>query len=362
MSGISRALPTAILILVLCLSPSVVVWGYASQGITVPSQENHSAQPMQSQQPLTDLPLLQNGGFESGLAGWTEIQGTGGSIARSSITVHSGSAALVISLAPRAGATASTPAIEGASQSATVTNLRGLRVQAWYLLQTNTYLVATRIRIEAGNLKLNYYAVISSQTVLSSTLKMKSILLPPKNCTPWCLLEADVGADIRSYFDSAAFAAVFQGTQPIPVKIALEFLLYGGNDRQFVYWDDVELIASIPSQTTTTTSAFSISSSSSTTSTSRPVTITSVSTQTSTLTSTPTAGFVLTSKQNYPVLVTVLVLILIATLLEFARMKRNTRKLSHLSKTDMTNEIQCLRCGTNLARTDKFCHRCGTVQ
>ncbi len=325
MSGLSRARPAVILILVLCLSTSVVVCGYASRGITVPSQENYSVQPMQSQQLSTDLPLLQNGGFESGLAGWSEIRGTGGSIARSSTTVHSGSAALIIGLAPRAGASASTPTIEGVSQSATVSNLRGLRVQAWYLLQTNTYLVATRIRIEAGNLKLNYYAVISPQTVLSSTLKMKSISLPPKNCTPWCLLEADVGADIRSYFDSAAFANVFQGTQPIPIKIALEFLLYGGNDRQSMYWDDVELIASIPSltaATTTTTSTSSISNSFSTTSTSRSLVIVT----TSTLTTTETAGFVITDKQSYLVLVPIIILSLIAALLEFLRMKRNTPK------------------------------------
>ena len=101
MSKLSHALPTVILILVLCLSPFVVVCGYARQGITVPSQEDFTVQLTQTQQPLTDLPLVQNGGFESGLAGWDRNAGTGGSIARSSITVHSGSAALLISLVPR---------------------------------------------------------------------------------------------------------------------------------------------------------------------------------------------------------------------------------------------------------------------
>jgi hypothetical protein len=363
MSKLSHALPTVILILALYLSPFVVACGYASRGITVPPQEDFTAQLTQTQQALTDQPIVQNGGFESGLAGWDRIKGAGGSLTRSSIIVHSGSAALLISLGPpRAGTGALTPIIEGVSQSATVTDLRGLRVQAWYLLQTNTYLVETKLQIQAGNLKVNYYAVTSPYSVLSNTPKMKSISLPPKNCASWCLLEADVGADIRSYFDSTAFAKVFQDTQPIPIKITLEFLLYGGNDKQSMYWDDVELIASIPSltaTTTTNTSTSSISNSFSTTSTSRPLVIVS----TSTLTSTETAGFVITDKQSYLVLVPVIVLILIAALLEFLRLKRNTpRRRNQLSKTEVAKGIQCIRCGANLARGDKFCYRCGSVQ
>lgn len=311
--------------------------------------------PLQSQQALTDTSIVQNGGFESGLDGWQQIQVAGGFLTLSNTLVHSGSAALGVSLPPpRPGANGLSPIVEGVTQSSNVTNLRGLRVGAWYLLRTNTYLVAARVRVQVGLLTINYYAVTSPNTVLTNKTNTRSVSSPPQNCAPWCQLQADVGADIRSNFEPAASASVFQSTGTIPIKIALEFILYGGTDRQIMYWDDVALTASIPSQITTTQTTTS-------------ATQTLVTVSTSTVTSTQTVGFVLTREQSYLIIVPALILISIAILIELVRRKharqaKNTWKPDESSRAVQVVGIRCRRCHSVLMRGDRFCDRCGARQ
>jgi len=322
-----------------------------------------------SQQTSTDLPIVENAGFEVGLSGWQEIHAPASSVAATNARAHSGSAALAITLAPPPpNAVAVFPIVEGVFQSSNVTNMEGLKLEAWYLLHMSTYLVAAKVRIQVGSLTIDYYVVKAPNTALSNTTTTRSIVVSLQNCVAsWCLLQADVGADFRSNFDLAS-GSVFQTATRIPIKIALELLLYGGTETQFMFWDDVQLIASIPAQSTTTQTTSSepstqLNSISTTQTTLRTIGVVSTATMTSTVTSIQTVGFTLTREQSFLILLPALILILAAILIDVMRRRNNSAaKDKRKSSKAKLAGIRCYRCGGDLRRGDRFCDRCGAKQ
>lgn len=212
--------------------------------------------------------VLQNGGFEEGLAGWEEVHGQGGSYSFSNSIVHSGSQSLVLSLRPPRPGSNPGAIVEGVSQTVSVFQLRGLKVEASYRTVINTNAAAVRLVVQIGELTVRYYLFYGPQisgATTGDTQTLKSILLPPSLCPSWCSIEVDSGSDFKDLFDPVMYADVFLSDTSVQVAVSLELLVYLTNNAQYILWDDVSATAQIPAvqnATTTSTSLTSITASS----------------------------------------------------------------------------------------------------
>lgn len=270
----------------------------AQKQITVQVGSN---QPPES---VISVSVLQNGGFETSTASWQLVQGSSGYESISTSVTHSGTHALAITLiSPPPGSNAFAPSTVGASQTVSVSSLRGLNVQGWYLTRFTVTSAAARVRVKVDGLTLSYYVVsgpltqgTSGDTPTSKSMLMSSVMSP---CPTWCEFSRDVGSDIRSLFSPSAVSSVFS-SETTTITIALEILGYGSTaENQFIFWDDVQLSVQVPNQSTSSTSA-------NTSSQSVQLTVTSSSNSSlgptlSTTTETKTVGFVLalTTEQIY---------------------------------------------------------------
>lgn len=227
----------------------VEIYGYSDRTLIASAQRDFTIHVTDLREALTDLSVLQNGGFESNFASWQKIQNQDGYVTLSSLVVRSGSSALAINaFPPKPGNNPLVPIVLGVSQTATVSKLRGLRVESWYLLQTTSYLSEVRLRVVIGEFTLNYHVKTGpfTQAVQSNNPRERSIAISPARCDPWCLLQVDVESDVRTLFDSVAFGSVFRSIQSIPITIALEFLISNSGNNQFLFWDDATATASVP--------------------------------------------------------------------------------------------------------------------
>jgi len=215
---------------------------------------------MRLNQTLSTEQVLQNGDFETGsIAGWTFLGRPADGYATISTTnVYSGTNSLVLVLyPPPPGSNFYARIVIAVEQTVAVTNLRGLVVSAWYSPVISSLSAGARLRVTIQGLTINYYVAygpqISSQ--LAQTDTQKEVLLSG-GCVGWCPVSLDVGNDFSTMFDQAKYSSAFGANGPVMLKVALENVGYGFvSGNQFVYWDNVQALASVPAAFTTTTEA-----------------------------------------------------------------------------------------------------------
>jgi hypothetical protein len=254
-------------------------------------------------QPTMQIQVLQNDGFEAGLSDWQTMGQTGqGSTAISTNVVHSGSgAAMLTLLPPRPGTSQFVSIVQGVSQTVSVASLRDLTVLAWVHTQIDTMLAYPRLVVIVGGLTVDYAG---------------------GNCPGWCQMAANVGQDIRVQYGVEPWSSVFQSPNTIPLTVALELvgqLPY--EDNQFAFWDDVQALASVPSNATVTTSTEQLSTIAASSNLSR---MPSLIATTQTVIQTTTAPCVLTSEELYGPLAVVLAVGLVAE--TFVLLRQRPRK------------------------------------
>jgi len=208
---------------------------------------------------FAEVQILQNGGFENGLTNWVSIASSGsGSIAISDANMHSGSSALTLTLFPPLPGTSPLAAVVlGVEQTTSVYKLRDIRIDGWYQTRIDSTLAAARLRVQVSELAINYYVAFGPNTRITNagTDTTQNIMISEHGCQTWCEISRNIGDDFRSFFSSDKIAASFNNAGSVPVTVALELLGYiGMTDNQFIQWDDVQAVVSVPRQTTTTTS------------------------------------------------------------------------------------------------------------
>ena len=217
-----------------------------------------SASTPQSHAAYAYVSIIHNGGFESGLWGWQVIDSGVGDSRTSKLVSHSGNYSLQLELWSTNMMTTDQQ-VQGVSQSATVENLTGLTVEAWYL--------TTSCQFPSG---------VEGQVIVQ--VENATIAYPTTTtCGEWEHFEANVIANNQS----AQGVDLFQRHGSASVVIALELVRSSPSAlTQYwsMYWDDVNATAQTLQQTLQQTSAaISIASSNQTT-------VTSTETSVSTLT------------------------------------------------------------------------------
>jgi hypothetical protein len=305
-----------------------------------------------SQGNLLEMQVLQNGDFENGLSNWQTIGFPGYSSASKLAHSGSGSVELLVYTRPDIGPSVTT--IQGVSQTVAVTNLRGLNVEAWFLMKVDGP-SDTRLRITIGGFTINYYAVFYDPELATSRDNdtSKSILL--NQYAPyglWQSLNRDVAQDFQSKFGVAG-QVPFQSSEAT-IQISLELITYGTlSGPQYLYWDDVGATASLLAQSSTTSITNSATSSS---------TVTSTTTSGATILSTyPTQSQTSTqlAPETYfsfePLLPVLLVaMVIVAGLVAIFLLMRRPRR------TSTPSTQTCPKCGLKSPPNSQYCYKCGT--
>ena len=311
----------------------------------------------------TEASVLQNGGFEEGLAGWEEVHGQGGSYSFSNSIVHSGSQSLVLGLHPPRPGSNPGAIVEGVSQTVSVFQLRGLKVEAWYQTVINTNAAAVRLVVQIGELNVRYYLFygpqISSATT-GDTQTLKSILLALSLCPSWCSTEVDLGSDFKDLFDPSRYADVFLSDSSVQVTVSLELLVYLTNDVQSIFWDDVGATAQVPAvqnATTTSTSLTSITASSTAFSSLSSTDTTATSTVQEKTTRVPGTEFPM--NPNSLLLLGALVMVIVVLALDLTVRMRHGR-IRQTKSPGVRKQVRCSKCEMSSPADANFCDACGT--
>ena len=326
--------------------------GYVQDDAAIPAQT------------LTAVSVLQNGDFEKGLEGWLifeKFQGPAGhgnpSISRS--TTHSGSSAVALNLissVPGGFSGVAPPETIGIYQNVVVPELRGLRVEAWFMMRQMSLLMAARLRVQVNDLVIKYYVSYDTEQHIRNLDILDPVPSRPiflYHVTPrspewgeWLSINRDVAADFQSEFGSQG-TEIFQRDQA-DVTLALEFVNYGPTpDYQVMLWDDVQATAMVPAQQTTTT--IETTTVQPTQTSSRPATTSVSSMTTTTETGTKLGGLYSLTDTLY---IGLLAAVPIALALIAFLVIRGRRKTSQATI--------CPRCGTPSPMSDLYCERCGT--
>jgi hypothetical protein len=196
-----------------------------------------------------NISLIQNGGFEDGLANWQETQGVG-RYAISHKTVHAGGSSLWMYMPlPPIPPTSSGPGPSmTVTQTNTVTMLRGLYVEAWA-----DGLV--RLRVKFAGLMVDYDFGQGSTTMSIGCggcaygvngVAVVRVGLADSGCNGvWCSLERNVTSDVQPFLTISRYASIFNLAHPVQVTLSV-FL------HQFLpvwhvsYVDDIQLFAYVP--------------------------------------------------------------------------------------------------------------------
>jgi hypothetical protein len=180
---------------------------------------------------VTDVSILENGGFESGLSNWDLIESGDGTSASSGSFSHTGSYSLMLDLKPISMITETQ--IQGAYQAVSVQNLRGLSLQAWFLTPSCSLPRATmgRVVVQVEGIAVHY----DTQAT----------------CGGWERITQNVTADFQSKLGSDGLH-VFERQGQVSVLVALELVRSASDAMALseylsVYWDDVNATASIES-------------------------------------------------------------------------------------------------------------------
>ncbi|MGA2462622.1 MAG: hypothetical protein ABSF82_14485 [Candidatus Bathyarchaeia archaeon] len=316
---------------------------------------------------FTELGVLQNGDFENGLQGWTIanhfVGGGNGYPSISAYLVHSGSAALALNFLSSnfGGGTGQPLELTGVFQAVDVRELRGLHVEAWFMMLGTVSQIAARMRVQVGEFTVNYYVAYDSEQHLRQydTVQSKSIFVYQAGLgsSEWLHLNRDVGEDLHSLFGPQGLQIFEQNKTTI--TLGLELMGFGYIPTyQIMLWDDVQAAALVPMNSTeTTTTTTTTASSTTAVSTSAPVTV-AISTATySSKTSsigTPTEAMVLGLFPPIPFYVAVAVVLVLAGGFAMAALLRGKQRRTGTG-------IRCGSCGydKDIRPTDNYCPRCG---
>ena len=299
---------------------------------------------------LADVQVLQNGDFENGLSNWQTIGFPGYSSATK--LAHSGSGGLELLVYTRPDIAPLVTTKQGVSQTVQITNLRGLRVEAWFLMKVNGPSDA-RLRITVGGLTLKYYVAFYNPELVQSqdNATSKSILL--NQYAPyglWLPMNQDVAQDFQARFGVVG-QKPFQESEAT-IQIALEFIAYGTlQGPQYFYWDDVKATASIPAQTTSITSSSTVSSSTSKAAATSSTILSGTSQITSQATTQPATGAAFSVELFLPALLIALVVLIAVVFVRFIRRSRRTAGFS---------VRVCPKCGSKAPLVNQYCSECGT--
>jgi hypothetical protein len=310
--------------------------------------------------------ILQNGDFENGLQGWRTsehfVGGGNGYPSISNYLVHSGSAALALNFLSSnfGGGTAQPMEMTGVYQARNISELRNLRVQAWFMMLNTVSQIAARVRVQVGEFTVNYYVAYDNEQRLRQydTAQSKSIFVTQAGfgSSGWLHLERDVGQDLQSLFGSQGLQ-VF-GQNQTTVTLGLELMGFGYiPTSQVMLWDDVQATVLVPTNTTETATTTTTTPSTVAVSNSAPVTI-AISTATySSKTSssgTATEAMVLGVFSPLPFYVTVAAVAMLAGGLGGYALLRGRQRRS-------ATGIRCEFCGydKDTLPTDNYCPRCG---
>jgi len=187
----------------------------------------------------TNVPVLANGGFESGLLNWVPIESGDGSTRVSSSFFHSGANSLQLDLMPTSMITEAQ--VQGAQQSAVVENTRVLSFEAWFMTPLCGFLpgITGRVLIRVEGFVVHYDAGAT--------------------CGVWKRLNRNVTADFQAEFGPDG-QRLFELGRPLSILVALELVRSAPDEMALseylsIYWDDVNATASIESTMATSETA-----------------------------------------------------------------------------------------------------------
>jgi hypothetical protein len=317
--------------------------------------------PGQANEQSTNVPLIQNGGFENGFAGWQTTKGTGTAEISSQI-VHSGSSSLRLYMPPVAPPGISFSPSMTITQVATVNQLRDLTVEAWadgpLRLQAKLEDLVVDYDFGGGWVFMSIEGMSSPSTIqLASSAPCNGM---------WCYLQRDVATDVQPYLASTHYASIFNSDKTVTVTISVLLLqffnFYQENTAYVTYVDDVQAFAQVPAAITTTsttllsaeavTTSSSMSSSLLTSSYSPIVTsIAYFSGTTSTVN-----GPAMSTDLIYVTFVAIFAIALVAVIFLLAR----TRRGSHPKEKRGQSFARCSVCGADMPSSNLFCTKCGS--
>jgi hypothetical protein len=304
---------------------------------------------------LAKVQVLRNGDFENDLSNWQTIGFPGYSSA--SKLAHSGSGGLELLVYTRPDIGPLVTTRQGVSQTVQLTNVRGLRAEAWFLMKI-TGPSDARLRVTVGGLTLNYYIAFYNPLLAQSrdNTTSKSILL--NQYAPyglWSSMNQDVAQDFQSSFGLAG-QKPFQEPK-VTIQVSLELVTYGTlQGPQYLYWDDVKATASIlPLASTTSITNSSVTTSYSSTPTATPIsgTITSPTSPAMSQAFTQSAAQTYFSiEQLLPASLVVIVIFAGAILIILLKRTRP-------GKIAPSTQV-CPKCGFKSTQRNPYCCECGT--
>ena len=292
------------------------------------------------QEGLVNVLELQNGDFEDGLSGWVVIDSGKGSSTLSSSISHSGSSSLQLDLRPTTSVTQAE--IQGVSQHSSIENLRSLEAQAWFLTSSCAFPDGTtgRISVQVDQLGIEYN--------VNAT------------CGAWQQIDLNVTMDFEARYGLGGLEP-FQREGSVSLTFALQLVRSGANAMALaeyvsMNWDDVQLIASVPTTMSTELTTTSTTSMVSTTSMNSEASTSTV--QATTSTTMPLEASTSQMQMPWPLLAILsLALFLVAFFMIAPRVLRRKQRAVNVSRSGPF----CPECGASLSkRIDaKFCQECG---
>jgi len=302
--------------------------------------------PLAAQDGITKISVMQNGDFESGLSGWQKVDSGVGQSSVSKLVTRSGSFSLLLDLRPTSAVFDTE--VQGAFQSTTVENLRNLELVAWALTAVCSFPegVVGRLRVQVGELTLRYEV--------------------HGTCGTWRAINANVREDFQSAFGSQG-SQLFEQNAEVPIIIALELVRAGANAMALaeyvaLYWDDVEMIASIPVQSTTIATAVANTSTSAEETSTQTTQTVGQQTTTFTHVLTETQYLLGSPEQFYGALALIFAVAFGFSMALYvkSKLKRRTPPSSGERMGSLT-KIFCRECGAKIPRyrDTKFCQECG---
>lgn len=198
-----------------------------------------------------NISLIQNGGFEDGLANWQETQGSG--LAQiSHATVRTGDSSLRMYMGGLPPPSSGVPPSMTVTQTSTVKMLRGLYVKAWA-----DGLV--RLRVRFAGLTVDYDFGQGSTTMSIGCggcaygvngVSMVQVGLVDSGCNGvWCSLARNVTADVQHYLSLSQYASIFNLAHPVQVTLSIllhQFPTVSPQPVTVSYVDDIQLFAYVP--------------------------------------------------------------------------------------------------------------------
>jgi hypothetical protein len=199
---------------------------------------------------------LQNGGFENGVSGWQIVQDAGFVMTTNNLK-HTGRSSLWLNAIPAPPGNPLSVQVVSASQTVEAKDLVGLQLTAWYATYMTSPFVIGKLHFQLDSMVIDY--VVYGSKSGSSTDRY--VLVTPDGCpVGWCLLQRDLITDLGNFYGQDKVTSTTQ-SRTIQITVTLEILRYGKTSEYIqnepMYWDDVDLEAFFPLQSTTTSALLS---------------------------------------------------------------------------------------------------------